>query len=128
MQFPKIYRIEEAPGPMLTGIELFQHRLSGNPEIRKIEPFPGSQFSDHFWRFFFEKFCIALFLGKKLVANYRIVCEVNFAPKAQNFSTDIRKSAVLDAVLEDKPAQPLPCGSYLVVVVAARRGTTPLTD
>ena len=63
---------------------------------------------------FFEKFCIALFLGKILVANYRIVCEVNFAPKAQNFSTDIRKSAVLDAVLEDKPAQPLPCGSYLV--------------
>ena len=67
-----------------------------------------------FWRRFFEKFCIALFLGKILVANYRIVCEVNFAPKAQNFSTDIRKSAVLDAVLEDKPAQPLPCGSYLV--------------
>ena len=67
-----------------------------------------------FWRLFFEKFCIALFLGKILVANYRIVCEVNFAPKAQNFSTDIRKSAVLDAVLEDKPAQPLPCGSYLV--------------
>ncbi len=30
--FPKIYRIEEAPGPMLTGIELFQHRFSGNPE------------------------------------------------------------------------------------------------
>ena len=84
-------------------------------EIRKIEPFPGSPFSDHFWRLFFEKFCIALFLGKILVANYRIVCEVNFAPKAQNFSTDIRKSAVLDAVLEDKPAQPLPCGSYLVV-------------
>ena len=83
-------------------------------EIRKIEPFPGSPFSDHFWRLFFEKFCIALFLGKILVANYRIVCEVNFAPKAQNFSTDIRKSAVLDAVLEDKPAQPLPCGSYLV--------------
>ena len=83
-------------------------------EIRKTEPFPGSPFSDHFWRFFFEKFCIALFLGKILVANYRIVCEVNFAPKAQNFSTDIRKSAVLDAVLEDKPAQPLPCGSYLV--------------
>ena len=83
-------------------------------EIRKIESFPGSSFSDHFWRFFFEKFCIALFLGKILVANYRIVCEVNFAPKAQNFSTDIRKSAVLDAVLEDKPAQPLPCGSYLV--------------
>ena len=24
------------------------------------------------------------------------------------------ESAVLDAVLEDKPAQPLPCGSYLV--------------
>ena len=85
-------------------------------EIRKIEPFPGSPFSDHFWRLFFEKFCIALFLGKILVANYRIVCEVNFAPKAQNFSTDIRKSAVLDAVLEDKPAQPLPCGSYLVMV------------
>ena len=83
-------------------------------EIRKTEPFPGSPFSDHFWRLFFEKFCIALFLGKILVANYRIVCEVNFAPKAQNFSTDIRKSAVLDAVLEDKPAQPLPCGSYLV--------------
>ena len=84
-------------------------------EIRKIEPFPGSPFSDHFWRFFFEKFYIALLLGKILVANYRIVCEVNLAPKAQNFSTDIRKSAVLDAVLEDKPAQPLPCGSYLVV-------------
>ena len=84
-------------------------------EIRKTEPFPGSPFSDHFWRLFFEKFCIALFLGKILVANYRIVCEVNFAPKAQNFSTDIRKSAVLDAVLEDKPAQPLPCGSYLVI-------------
>ena len=28
----EIYRIEEAPGPMLTGIELFQHRFSGNPE------------------------------------------------------------------------------------------------
>ena len=106
---------------MLTGIELFQHRFSGNPEnqcvffeLAKIEPVPGSPFSDHFWRLFFEKFCIALFLGKILVANYRIVCEVNFAPKAQKFSTDIRKSAVLDAVLEDKPAQPLPCGSYLV--------------
>ena len=83
-------------------------------EIRKTEPFPGSPFSDHFSRIFFEKFCIALFLGKILVANYRIVCEVNFAPKAQKFSTDIRKSAVLDAVLEDKSAQPLPCGSYLV--------------
>ena len=69
----------------------------------------------HFWPHFFEKFSIALFLGEILVANYRIVCEVNFAPKAQNFSTDIRKSAVLDAVLEDKPAQPLPCGSYLVI-------------
>ena len=44
-------------------------------EIRKTEPFPGSPFSDHFWRLFFEKFCIALFLGKILVANYRIVCE-----------------------------------------------------
>ena len=30
--FSKIHRIEEAPGPMLTGIELFQHRFSGNPE------------------------------------------------------------------------------------------------
>ena len=70
-----------------------------------------------FLAIFFEKFCIALFLGKILVANYRIVCEVNFAPKAQNFSTDIRKSAFLDAVLEDKPAQPLPCGSYLVILI-----------
>ena len=85
-------------------------------EIRKTEPFPGSPFSDHFWRLFFEKFCIALFLGKILVANYRIVCEVNFAPKAQKFSTDIRKSAVL----EDKPAQPLPCGSYLVEISISR--------
>ena len=115
--FSEIHRIEEAPGPMLTGIELFQHRFSGNSEISmfffelaKIEQFSGSPFSDNFWRHFFKKFCIALFLGKILVANYRIVCEVNFAPKAQNFSTDIRKSAVLDAVLEDKPAQPLPCG------------------
>ena len=69
-------------------------------EIRKTEPFPGSPFSDHFWRLFFEKFYIALFLGKILVTNYRIVCEVNFAPKAQKNSTDIRKSAVLDAVLD----------------------------
>ena len=30
--FSEIHRIEEAPGPMLTGIELFQHRFSGNPE------------------------------------------------------------------------------------------------
>ena len=30
--FSKIYRIEEAPASMLTGIELFQHRFSGNPE------------------------------------------------------------------------------------------------
>ena len=105
--FSEIHRIEEAPASMLGGIELFQHRFSENPEnccfffeIRKTEPFPGSPFSHHFWRLFLEKFCIALFLGKILVANYRIVCEVNFAPKAQNFSTDIRKSAVLDAVLE----------------------------
>ena len=32
MQFPKIYRIEVAPASMLTGIELFQERFSGNPE------------------------------------------------------------------------------------------------
>ena len=37
-----------------------------------------------------------------------------FCAEGATFSTDIRKSAVLDAVLEDKPAQPLPCGSYLV--------------
>ena len=79
-----------------------------------METMRGSPFWDLFGDFFFEKFSIALFLGKILVANYRIVCDANFAPKAQNFSTDIRKSAVLDAVLEDKPAQPLPCGSYLV--------------
>ena len=30
--FSEIHRIEEAPGPMLAGIELFQHRFSGNPE------------------------------------------------------------------------------------------------
>ena len=30
--FPEIHRIEEAPASMLTGIELFQHRFSGNPE------------------------------------------------------------------------------------------------
>ena len=83
-------------------------------ELAIIEQFPGSPFSDHFGRLYFEKFCIAFFLGKILEANYRIVCAVNFAPKAQTFSTDIRRSAVLDAVLEDKPAQPLPCGSYLV--------------
>ena len=116
----------DIPMPVSTGFNAYWHWVISTSifrkswksvfffEIRKIEPFPGSPFSDHFWRFFSEKFCIALFLGKILVANYRIVCEVNFAPKAQNFSTDIRKSAVLDAVLEDKPAQPLPCGSYLV--------------
>ena len=32
MRFSEIYRIEEAPASMLTGIELFQHRFSGNPE------------------------------------------------------------------------------------------------
>ena len=32
MIFSEIHRIEEAPGPMLAGIELFQDRFSGNPE------------------------------------------------------------------------------------------------
>ena len=108
----EIYRIEEAPASMLTGIELFQHRFSGNLENQRFF------LSWRLHRFQVPRFRTIfgdLFLGKILVANYRIVCEVNFAPKAQNFSTDIRKSAVLDAVLEDKPAQPLPCGSYLVI-------------
>ena len=34
-------------------------------ELAKIERFSGSPFSDHFWRRFFENFCIELFLVKK---------------------------------------------------------------
>ena len=58
--FREIYRIEEVPASMLAGIELFQHRFSGNPEnqcffeIRKTELFPGSPFSDHFGDLFSE--------------------------------------------------------------------------
>ena len=56
--------------------------------------------------------------------------EKKIAPKAQNFTNQDcaegaiflesrLESAVLDAVLEDKPAQPLPCGSYLVMSLDA---------
>ena len=69
--FSKIYRIEEAPGPMLAGIGLSRGRFSGISEnqyvffeLAKIERFSGSPFSDHFWRRFFENFCIELFLLK----------------------------------------------------------------
>ena len=70
---------------------------------------------------FFRKCLLTLHravLGKNNSFKIPNICEVNFALKAQNFTTGIReKSAVLDAVLEDKPAQPLPCGSYLVLGV-----------
>ena len=82
-------------------------------EFRKIELFPGSAFSDHFWRRFFDFFYIDLVGAKIVLRKGACNSELNFAPKAQFFLPRL-ESAVLDAVLEDKPAQPLPCGSYLV--------------
>ena len=107
---------------MLTGIELFQHRFSGNPENPcfflksvKLNGFQVPRFRTIFgdispkifasscsWQkirfqkteYTWGKFCAegAIFL--------RLTYDLNRRPRA--------------AVLEDKPAQPLPCGSYLV--------------
>ena len=85
-----------APASMLTGIELFQHRFSGNPEnqcfflIRKIEPFPGSPFSDHFWRLFFENVYIGLFLAKNQVSKNRIYMRQILRRRRNIFAPDIR--------------------------------------
>ena len=131
--FSEIYRIEEAPGPMLTGIELFQHRVSGNPgnqrvffEIRNIERFPGSPFSDHFWRLFFEKIYIGLFLAKNQVSKNRIYMRQILRRRRNilRLTYDLNRRPRA-AVLEDKPAQPLPCGSYLVVILRVRHRLGP---
>ena len=84
-----------------------------------------------FWRHFFEKFHIDLVGAKIVLRKGACNIELNFAPKAQNltnqdcaegaiFLEPRLESAVLDAVLEDKPAQPLPCGSYLVSLLQDR--------
>ena len=68
----------------------------------------------HFWRFFFEKNCIELFLEKILGSNYRIYESSNLRRRHKFNKYNTFSIAILHAVIEDKPAQPLPCGSYLV--------------
>ena len=84
-------------------------------EIRKIERFPGSPFSDHFWRLFFKKLYIGLFLVKNQVSKNRIYMRQILRRRRNilRLTYDLNRRPRA-AVLEDKPAQPLPCGSYLV--------------
>ena len=91
---------------MLTGIELFQHRFSGNPENQcfflkseKLNRFQVPSFRTIFGDFFFENACIELFLVKIYVSNYRIY--VSEILRRRN-NTPICEFCVLHAVLEDK--------------------------
>ena len=63
MRFSEIHRIEEAPASMLTGIELFQHRFSGNPENQcfflksgRLNRFQVPRFRTIFGDFFSKSF------------------------------------------------------------------------
>ncbi len=80
-------------------------------EIRKTDLFSGSPFSDHFWRLFSKMFASSCSWQKYW---FQINEPITFSIAVLH--------AVLDAVLEDKSAQPLPCGSYLVTLRSGEYG------
>ena len=75
---------------MLTGIELFQHRFSGNPENHSKNPDIANKeatsvlrpFRRHFLKYFYITIVGAKIVLRKGACN----SELNFAPKAQNLT------------------------------------------
>ena len=101
---------------MPTGIELFQHRFSGNPEnhyknpdLANKEATRGTQFWDLFGDFF-EIISHQSGRRKNRTSKMRLYYWVKFCAEGANFLEPRLESVTLDAVLEDKPVQPLPCG------------------
>ena len=85
-----------------------------NPDLANKEATRGTRFWDLFGDIFWNNFTSDCWAGKSSFRNANSILIENCAEGAILSQLQSTSLAVLDAVLEDKPAQPLPCGSYLV--------------